>query len=49
MSAWKLRDLVQQCRLPVIRGEGTYAPWLFDVRDFDGFVNKEKERFSASW
>jgi hypothetical protein len=31
--------------LPVIRGEGTYAPWLFDVRDLDGFVNKEKEPF----
>jgi excisionase family DNA binding protein len=49
MSTWKLRDLVQQGRLPVIRGEGTYAPWLFDVRDLDDFVNKEKEHFSTSW
>ena len=49
MSTWKLRDLVQQGRLPVICGEGTYAPWLFDVRDLDDFVNKEKEHFSTSW
>ena len=49
MSTWKLRDLVQQGRLAVIRGEGTYAPWLFDVRDLDGFVDREKEHFSTSW
>ena len=46
MSTWKLRDLVQQGRLPVVRGEGTYAPWLFDVRDLDSFVDREKEHFS---
>jgi hypothetical protein len=47
MSTWKLRDLVQQGRLGVIRGEGTYAPWPFDVRDLDGFVGREKEHFSG--
>lgn len=49
MSTWKLRDLVQQGRLPVVRGDGTYAPWLFDMRDLDAFVDREKEHFSTSW
>lgn len=49
ISTWKLRDLVQQGRLPVLRGEGKYAPWLFDVRDLDAFVDREKEHFSTSW
>jgi hypothetical protein len=44
MSPGKLRNLVQSGQIPVIRGESVYAPWLFDVRDLDRFIEQHKER-----
>jgi hypothetical protein len=44
MSPGKLRNLVQSGEIPVIRGESVYAPWLFDIRDLDRFIEQHKER-----
>lgn len=44
ISTWKLRNLVQEGRIPYIPGEGT-APWLFDRRDLDQYVEKAKVVF----
>jgi excisionase family DNA binding protein len=43
VSQWKLRNLVQDGRLPAIIGEGT-APWLFDMRDLDAYIDTAKTR-----
>jgi excisionase family DNA binding protein len=41
LSPWKLRRLIQEGRLPVIQDcEG--GPFLLDVRDLDGFVERNK-------
>lgn len=41
ISCWKLRNLTQQGKIPVILGEGT-APWLYDRKDLDGFIHAVK-------
>jgi len=41
LSPWKLRRLVREGRIPVIQdGEG--SPFLLDVRDLDGYVERNK-------
>jgi excisionase family DNA binding protein len=41
LSPWKLRRLIQEGRLPVVQDcEG--GPFLLDVRDLDGFVERNK-------
>lgn len=42
LSPWKLRKLVQDGQLPIVKyGENT--PWLLDVRDLDGWVERHKQ------
>ena len=41
LSPWKLRQLVQSGKLPVVQdAEG--SPFLLDVRDLDGYVERNK-------
>jgi excisionase family DNA binding protein len=41
VSAWKVRRLIQDGRLPVVQhGEG--APFLLDLRDLDGYIERNK-------
>ncbi len=41
LSPWKLRSLIQAGRLPVVQdSEG--SPFLVDVRDLDGYVERNK-------
>jgi excisionase family DNA binding protein len=41
LSPWKLRSLIQDGRLPVVQdSEG--SPFLLDVRDLDGYVERNK-------
>ena len=41
LSPWKVRGLIQAGRLPVVQdGEG--SPFLLDVRDLDGYVERNK-------
>ena len=41
LSPWKLRQLVQSGKLPVVQDtEG--SPFLLDVRDLDGYVERSK-------
>jgi len=41
LSPWKLRSLIQAGRLPVVQdSEG--SPFLLDVRDLDGYVERNK-------
>jgi excisionase family DNA binding protein len=46
MSAWKLRRLVQDGKIPYIPGDGPTAPWLIDIRDLDAYIESEKIRLS---
>jgi excisionase family DNA binding protein len=40
-SPWKLRKLIADGKLPVVQDvEG--APFLLDVRDLDGFIERNK-------
>jgi excisionase family DNA binding protein len=41
LSPWKLRRLIQEGRLPVIQ-DCDGGPFLLDVRDLDGFVERNK-------
>jgi excisionase family DNA binding protein len=41
VSAWKLRNLVQNGEIPYIPGDGT-SPWLFDIHDLDAFIERAK-------
>jgi excisionase family DNA binding protein len=42
LSPWKLRKLVQDGQLPIVKyGENT--PWLLDLRDLDGWVERHKQ------
>lgn len=41
MSAAKVRNLTQAGRIPVILPEST-APWLFDIRDLDAYIDRAK-------
>jgi excisionase family DNA binding protein len=42
LSTWSVRNLVQSGKLPVIFGDGTYAPWRFDVWDLDAYIEQQK-------
>jgi excisionase family DNA binding protein len=41
VSPWKLRQLIQCGRLPVVQ-DGDGSPFLLDVRDLDGYVERSK-------
>jgi len=42
LSPWKIRRLIQDGRLPVVQdGEG--SPFLLDVRDLDGYIERNKK------
>jgi excisionase family DNA binding protein len=42
LSPWKLRRLVQDGQLPIVK-YGENAPWLLDVRDLDSWVEQHKQ------
>jgi excisionase family DNA binding protein len=42
LSPWKLRKLVQDGQLPIIK-YGDNVPWLLDVHDLDGWVERHKQ------
>lgn len=43
ISPAKLRAIIQNEGLPVIQlAESGHAPWLLDVRDLDGWVERSK-------
>ena len=42
LSPWKLRRLVQDGQLPIVK-YGENAPWLLDVRDLDTWVERHKQ------
>jgi hypothetical protein len=41
LSPWKLRQLIQCGKLPVVQ-DGDGSPFLLDVRDLDGYVERNK-------
>ncbi|MGH9635111.1 MAG: excisionase family DNA-binding protein [Candidatus Angelobacter sp.] len=41
VSPWKLRRLIQDGRLPVVQ-DGDGSPFLLDVRDLDGYIDRNK-------
>ncbi len=44
LSPGSLRRLIQAGELQVIRLADTGAPWLVDVRDLDGWIERTKTR-----
>ena len=42
LSPWKVRRLIQDGRLPVVH-DGDGAPFLLDVRDLDGYIERNKK------
>jgi len=44
VSAWKLRRLVTDNRLPYIN-DGDGSPWRFDLCDLEGYVEASKSQF----
>jgi hypothetical protein len=42
LSPWKLRHIIQSGQLPIVRYNDN-APWLLDVRDLDGWVDRNKQ------
>jgi hypothetical protein len=42
LSPWKLRRIIQSGQLPIIKYNEN-APWLLDVRDLDGWVERNKQ------
>jgi hypothetical protein len=42
LSPWKLRHIIQSGQLPIVRYSEN-APWLLDVRDLDGWVERYKQ------
>jgi excisionase family DNA binding protein len=44
LSPWKVRQLVQDGRLPVVQAEEG-APFLLDIRDLDGYIERNKRIF----
>ena len=42
LSPWKLRNVIQAGQLPIVRCNEN-APWLLDVRDLDGWIERHKE------
>ena len=45
LSAWKLRCLVADGKLPVIQADDS-SPFLFDVRDLDNWAEQHKRTMS---
>jgi excisionase family DNA binding protein len=43
-SPWKIRNLVQQGGIPYLPGEGSTAPWTFDIRDLDAYIESAEVR-----
>lgn len=41
LSTWKLRRLIQEGRIPVVQ-DGDGSPFLVDLRDLDGYVERNK-------
>ncbi|HYN15350.1 MAG TPA: helix-turn-helix domain-containing protein [Terriglobales bacterium] len=41
LSPWKLRRLIQEGKLPVVQ-DGDGSPFLLDVRDLDGYIERNK-------
>ncbi len=41
LSPWKLRQLIQAGKLPVVQ-DTDGSPFLLDVRDLDGYVERNK-------
>jgi excisionase family DNA binding protein len=41
LSPWKLRQLIQCGKLPVVQ-DTDGSPFLLDVRDLDGYVERSK-------
>ena len=41
LSPWKLRQLIQDGKLPVVQ-DTDGSPFLLDVRDLDGYVERSK-------
>ncbi len=44
ISPWKLRNLVQQGKIPYIEDGGGTSPWRFDVRDLDDYIEQSRQR-----
>ncbi len=42
IKADKLRNLVQAGEIPYVPGGNPSAPWLFDIRDLDRWVERSK-------
>lgn len=42
LSPWKLRLIVQSGQLPIVK-YGENVPWLLDVHDLDGWVERNKQ------
>ena len=42
VSPWKLRHIIQAGELPIVKCSDN-APWLLDVRDLDGWVERNKQ------
>ena len=42
LSPWKLRLIIQSGQLPIVK-YGENAPWLLDVRDLDGWIDRNKQ------
>jgi hypothetical protein len=42
LSPWKLRAIIQAGEIPIIQ-YGHNAPWLLDLRDLDGWVDRHKQ------
>jgi hypothetical protein len=41
LSPWKLRHIIQSGGLPIVKYNEN-APWLLDMRDLDGWVERNK-------
>jgi len=41
LSTWKLRQLIQTGQIPVVQPEDG-SPFLVDVRDLDGWIERNK-------
>lgn len=41
ISSWKLRRLIQDGRIPVVQ-DGDGSPFLLDLRDLDGYIDRNK-------
>ncbi len=41
LSPWKLRRLIAHGQLPVVQAEEG-APFLLDIRDLDGYIDRNK-------